>query len=473
MARIDTFQNWATDVAESIRTKTGKTDKIPAASFDTEIAGIQTKEDLDTELTVQNEEITEQEDLLYGIEELLNNKQNGGSAVNVFMQPKEPTKKEGIWFETGDYKYTDLAIMNELPDLSPKEWKSFTSNRDRVFQHSAVACGDNFYIFGGRTYSSGGTSWSNGFNCKAGNMWSLAYCTILQADMYSTVAIDNVIYFIGGWDTPMATDDICKYDIASNTYSRIGTLPAKRCLGRAVAIGTDIYHIGGKTGSSSSGTKNIYKFDTLTNTITESITGPIACRENYVAAIGTDIYIIGDGGTSTSAYKFDTLTNTSVQIADTPITGIGTALVYNNKIYLFPMESTDVYRYDPDTDTYEIVPILKRKVARYYNIMLAGSDGFYDTCGSPLDDKYTPTSAIYKFPYEYLNAKNYDTDMAIVLQQEENQYSTELVTPGNIIDGNRLLTNFNDADYYNATDKEIKTLPTYYGDGNGWIKIKN
>jgi surface protein len=41
MARTDTFQNWATDVADSIRAKTGKTGKIPMANFDTEIASIE------------------------------------------------------------------------------------------------------------------------------------------------------------------------------------------------------------------------------------------------------------------------------------------------------------------------------------------------------------------------------------------------------------------------------------------------
>lgn len=74
MARTDTFNNWATDVADSIRSKTGKTDKIPATNFDSEIAAIQTKEDLDAELTVQNEEITEQEVSIEDIKQALNGK---------------------------------------------------------------------------------------------------------------------------------------------------------------------------------------------------------------------------------------------------------------------------------------------------------------------------------------------------------------------------------------------------------------
>lgn len=40
MARIDNLTNFLTDVANSIRSKTGKTDAIPAENFDTEIESI-------------------------------------------------------------------------------------------------------------------------------------------------------------------------------------------------------------------------------------------------------------------------------------------------------------------------------------------------------------------------------------------------------------------------------------------------
>ncbi len=42
MARIDTLTNFFTDVADSIRSKTGKTDPIPCEDFDTEIESIET-----------------------------------------------------------------------------------------------------------------------------------------------------------------------------------------------------------------------------------------------------------------------------------------------------------------------------------------------------------------------------------------------------------------------------------------------
>ena len=42
MARIDTLGNFLTDVATAIKSKTGKTDTITPANFDTEIESIET-----------------------------------------------------------------------------------------------------------------------------------------------------------------------------------------------------------------------------------------------------------------------------------------------------------------------------------------------------------------------------------------------------------------------------------------------
>lgn len=81
MARIDNINNFLTDVADSIRTKTGKSNKISASSFDTEIASITTSEDLDSELATYNTELTEQEESLSGIVEYLENKIESGEPL--------------------------------------------------------------------------------------------------------------------------------------------------------------------------------------------------------------------------------------------------------------------------------------------------------------------------------------------------------------------------------------------------------
>lgn len=92
MARIDNINNFLTDVADSIRTKTGKSDKISASSFDTEIASITTSEDLDSELATYNTELTEQEESLSGIVEYLENKIESGEPL--LLQDKAVEIKE-------------------------------------------------------------------------------------------------------------------------------------------------------------------------------------------------------------------------------------------------------------------------------------------------------------------------------------------------------------------------------------------
>lgn len=77
MARTNNLTNFLTDVADSIRGKTGKSDPIPCEDFDTEIASIETgggTEDIDSELNTYDSELTTQEGLLTNINTILSNK---------------------------------------------------------------------------------------------------------------------------------------------------------------------------------------------------------------------------------------------------------------------------------------------------------------------------------------------------------------------------------------------------------------
>lgn len=86
MARTDTLNNFLTDVADAIRSKTETTGKIPASEFDARIAGITTgggTEDLSTPLTAQDNLITIQESKLTDILTELQNKASGGDTSEI------------------------------------------------------------------------------------------------------------------------------------------------------------------------------------------------------------------------------------------------------------------------------------------------------------------------------------------------------------------------------------------------------
>lgn len=80
MARIDNINNFLTDVANSIRNKTGKTDDIPASEFDVEIESISGggSEDLTEELTDYETNLTTQEITIQDIIKALEGKAIGG-----------------------------------------------------------------------------------------------------------------------------------------------------------------------------------------------------------------------------------------------------------------------------------------------------------------------------------------------------------------------------------------------------------
>lgn len=89
MARINTLANFLTDVANAIRSKTGKTGKITPANFDVEInnitTGSGTSEDLTFELNTYNSLLTTQEGLLIDIKEVLDEKTGGSEEEEIIL----------------------------------------------------------------------------------------------------------------------------------------------------------------------------------------------------------------------------------------------------------------------------------------------------------------------------------------------------------------------------------------------------
>ena len=116
MARIDNINNFLTDVADSIRTKTGKSGKISASSFDTEIASITTSEDLDSELAAYNTELTEQEESLSGIVEYLENKIESGEPLLLQDKSIEITEN-GTTTITADSGYDGLNSLEVTTNI--------------------------------------------------------------------------------------------------------------------------------------------------------------------------------------------------------------------------------------------------------------------------------------------------------------------------------------------------------------------
>ena len=120
------------------------------------------------------------------------------------------------------------------------------------------------------------------------------------------------------------------WSLASDTAS----IPYDFFSGSAVAIGTDIYLLGGD----SSKTKN-YKYNTLTDTYTQLTDIPYQFYQGAAVAIGTDIYLLGSyHRTNTRIYHLENksyATDNSVIIAQGRTYDVG----YNVKLFETNFES--------------------------------------------------------------------------------------------------------------------------------------
>lgn len=178
MARIDNVTNFLTDVADSIRTKTGKTEPILASEFDTEIESIAGEEDLEAELTVYDEELTEQEDTLATILNVLESKNNGGGGEEMIKYSTEE-QVIGEWIDgkpiyrkvlvcadalTGGSNYIAHNIENYNVTIDAKMFIAFSSTTyvNHCFESSTKFVGINS-VGNTSVNITVGSDWANSF----------------------------------------------------------------------------------------------------------------------------------------------------------------------------------------------------------------------------------------------------------------------------------------------------------------------
>jgi N-acetylneuraminic acid mutarotase len=126
--------------------------------------------------------------------------------------------------------------------------------------------------------------------------------------------IAGEIYVTGGRDYNnngrVVLASVEKYSPSSDTWSAVTPLPKPRSEHTAVAVGSDMYVIGGFIYGDP--TKSVLKFDSAQGTWSEVALTPDGLRSFAAYEIDSDIYVFGGvfGGQQQSVLRFDTLTNT-------------------------------------------------------------------------------------------------------------------------------------------------------------------
>jgi len=481
MARIDNFNNWATDVADSIRSMTGKTNKIPASEFDTEIKGIVTEPNLQE----KNVEITENgvtsitpDENYKGLSKvkIITDVGSGGSNLNIFIQEEEPETKHGIWIQSSELNIDNIEILKSLGDISI-EWTNVKNDAYPTYAREIgiTTDGEKLYVLGGFNSSSAALNNFGYIDLTDYTYHPLANFPISVYGV-SMEYHDGYIYTFGGRKSSGSTcyNHIYKYDIVNDTFTKMSAiLPDGMAQSGSAIIGDYIYIFGGTRDGGARLTHTV-KYDIKANTCTNMTAMPENRNTPGTCVIGTDVYIFGGLGANVlaTAYKYDTVNDTYTKLSDMPWAAYSPGTnVYKGKIYIFggienEISIANVAEYDPITDTYKQLDNMDIALGRMTNtviingkIYIIGGYNSQNVAGVANGFLSSLRTGTLKDSFKR------DNDMlAIVINDIVN--NNIKLTSGTI----PIYVNIDDAVHYSKDLNSIQTFPTYFGNGSEWIK---
>lgn len=203
----------------------------------------------------------------------------------------------------------------------------------------------------------------------------------------STVAIGTDIYLVGGSKFISAGySPMTKYDTVTGEYTSKTNMPFIFYSDPIALVGTDIYMFGTDyTGDILS--KGVAKYSIVTDTYT-IITNDILPYDFFeCAVVGTDVYLFGGsrnvyGAVHKDIYKYDTNTGILTKMASLPREVRVIPVTVGTDIYLFQNESRIVYAYKYDTLTNTITSISVPTTTDYRSaenaaVVAVGSDIYF------------------------------------------------------------------------------------------------
>jgi len=127
---------------------------------------------------------------------------------------------------------------------------------------------------------------------------------IIRAEALRAV-VDNKLYVFGGFEGdagPVVTSDV--YDPAANKWTAIKDLPYRLTHAGIIAVGHDIYFAGGYIGIGATGynqqfgTTNVFKYNIDTNTYTNVVSLPKAVSAGGLVLLNNELHYVGGNNNS-------------------------------------------------------------------------------------------------------------------------------------------------------------------------------
>ena len=471
MARTDTLANFVTDVANAIRTKSGKSDLISPSNFDNEIINLPSG--------------------------------GGGAEPNIFIQDEEPNIKEGLWIKSADIQ-VDKTVVDENVFVA-EEWmdptligKVHTSSTGSM---SCAVVGDYLYLTG--AVSSETPIYKVNLNDYTVEQLPKTGYKLVGKQAF---VIGTDIYYIGNRTSYIIDTRVMllKYDTTNNTMTRLADLPyITNYYSKAVLYNNHIYLFCAGDSSAQTGVhqyRHTMKYSIENDEWTELAEYP----KWYPGS--TDAILLGDkvwilfapnyanstsSTISDSSYVrclvFDLSTETYIDPNTTfTTTGLGSGVTSKPRVFVvdsFVYILTILGIYKVPVSTFKIAEKATKINLPDYELIPNPDFWGSNTSNMYYMSLFVANNKLY-ISGHYYNT-NYDA-MVFALTSKEFNNNTLVIRQGNSNGGAVLTQLFNlplqkgrltyplyNAIHYTTENGANNSLPLYYGTGTEWVKFKN
>lgn len=399
----------------------------------------------------------------------------GSSGLNVFTQLTEPSTKEGIWLQTSEsYK----KVVNDRELFFANAWidpayNMFADVPNTQYYTTTTVVGLKVYVL--KSSRGDVNTIKNLYEYDTvKNTWTELAPPPFQAEATSIVAIGEKIHAVGGMSRTSATIYNAKgfhfvYDTSSNIWTELPMLPMGILRATVATANGKIYVMGGDSSDGGGIEKRCSVYNPANQTWSTLGTLPSTYNSKVPKAIviSGDIYIFYN---NYQFYKYTIESNTWTLEGSSPtLIYQATMTSVGEKIYLIGVGQTRIGIFDTVTKIYKDDALIPG-VFTGESISIEFVNGMIYTFGSTFNGIKGKVLG-YSF-----RTKSFDNLSFVLFRNHENKGSfyTELISPSKRLAGMeplRITSGFNNAWLFK--DGDLQEYPSYYGDGEKWIKFKN
>lgn len=321
------------------------------------------------------------------------------------------------------YWWGNVQTGKQVKEIVPKqylhtynskgEWKPSDELPYQLINFAAQPFGDAFYLFGGAK-DSGVISrdvWR--YDPAAGTYTNLGTMPSARV-MMASVSTDSGIYLLGGTSNGMSTNVVERYDPTTGQFTTLSPMPAVRHYMGTTLLNNKIYLFGGTDTQTGAAYSDIWIYDIASDTWSEAGQMPACVKGCVVETINGIIHVMGGTvGSASSAllsahYSYNPNTGEWTHYAHLPIeVSYASSAVFHGKLYVAGGiisqgvnlgTSSNVYVYDPETELWDAVASLRTSKA--YGQLVPYQQHLYYFGGSTrVESGYVYTNTVERYQF--------------------------------------------------------------------------